>query len=338
MPENSTPTGILKVYKQAVKNVRILKYSWVLIATICILAFAAYFKLNNSDVFLYALAVIGISFIAFIFSLLTKTNDKFIKALLYILISCIVIVCSSAVLGFGSFIFWEKPEFFKRYFPNETNINSGSLGNDHSAAENPTPRRQIKNNGENNELSKIIEASSTKEEFKDKALSSKEIITDYLKQKSSYEVIDFAFDVKVRSKTIDMVAFYHYKQQTQIPHVLFLVKYHDVKPDSVKWAELDNDWALASNILNYNEIKTALLNTNGFNSPLEYPDPVGSGENVKPKVIYNQIYGRRSSLKQIDLGKMQQINSNPVQSNGIYRWVGTYDQIIDGLNFLAGSK
>ena len=43
---------ILNIYKESVKNLPILKYSWVLIATICILALAGYFKLKNEDVFL----------------------------------------------------------------------------------------------------------------------------------------------------------------------------------------------------------------------------------------------------------------------------------------------
>src|SRR5689334_3566512 len=93
------PIKLIKIYKQAVKNVPILKYSWILIATICILAFAGYFKLKNSDVFLYAIAVILISFIGFIFSFLVRVRDRYIRVLIYILISCIILVCSSAVLG-----------------------------------------------------------------------------------------------------------------------------------------------------------------------------------------------------------------------------------------------
>lgn len=114
------PSGILKIYRQAVKNSSVLKYSWVLIATICILALVGYFKLKNFDVFLYAIGVIAISFIAFLFSFLMRTKDVFIRILLYILVTCIVIVCSSAVLAFGSFIFWQKPEFYKRWFPDQT--------------------------------------------------------------------------------------------------------------------------------------------------------------------------------------------------------------------------
>jgi hypothetical protein len=111
--------GILNAYKQAIKNVPILRYSWVFIATILILALAAYFKLNNSDVFFYAVGVILISFMGFLFSYLLKTKDNIIRILLYILISTIVISIGTAVLSFGSFIVWQKPDFYKRWFPNQ---------------------------------------------------------------------------------------------------------------------------------------------------------------------------------------------------------------------------
>lgn len=121
---------ILNIYKQAVKNVPILRYSWILIATICILALTAFFKLNNSDVFIYAIWLIFISFLGFIFSYLLKTNDGFIKFLLRFLITCIVITISVIVLGFGTFIIWKEPDFYsiwlpskvdKVIIPNETN-------------------------------------------------------------------------------------------------------------------------------------------------------------------------------------------------------------------------
>ena len=120
MPPQQEPNGLIELYKQAVKNVPLLKYSWILIATICILALAAYFKLQNSDVFFYAFAVIAVSFFGFLFSFLLKVHDKFIRTLLYILISCIVLTVGTAVLGFGSFIIWKKPEFYARWFPNQT--------------------------------------------------------------------------------------------------------------------------------------------------------------------------------------------------------------------------
>lgn len=117
---NNHLNGLMKIYVQAVKNVPILKYSWVLIATICILSLAAYFKLENSDVFFYALLVIVISFLGFLFSYLLKTKDKFIRFLLYSLLTSLVITSGTAVLGLGTFIIWEKPKFYNRWFPNQS--------------------------------------------------------------------------------------------------------------------------------------------------------------------------------------------------------------------------
>lgn len=116
---NKKVSGILRIYRESVKNVPILRYSWILIATICILALAAFFKLNNRDVFLYALAVIGISFLGFLFSYLLKIQDRFIRFLLRVLVSCIVITIGIAVLGFGSFIIWKQPEFYTKWFPSQ---------------------------------------------------------------------------------------------------------------------------------------------------------------------------------------------------------------------------
>jgi hypothetical protein len=91
-----------------------------LIATICILALAGYFKLKNSDVFYYALGVIVISFAAFLFSLLLKVNDLFIRILLYALLTCVIIVFCAAVLGFGYFIFTGQPKIYLNLYPDKT--------------------------------------------------------------------------------------------------------------------------------------------------------------------------------------------------------------------------
>lgn len=104
-------------YKKAIANVPILKYSRIIVATIFILSLIAYFKLQNSIVFAYAFAVIFLSFIGFLFSLFLNNKDKIIKTLRYILVTCIVITTAIAVLGFGTFIIWQKPVFYKRWFP-----------------------------------------------------------------------------------------------------------------------------------------------------------------------------------------------------------------------------
>jgi len=120
MSDNTTNfTSIITLYRQAVRNLPFLKYSWVLIATIAILSLTAYFRLNNFDVFLYAIGVIVISFLSFVFSLLLKTKDKFVRFLLYIFITSFVLTMVIATLGFGSFIIWQKPIFYSRWFPEQ---------------------------------------------------------------------------------------------------------------------------------------------------------------------------------------------------------------------------
>ncbi|HEX7846850.1 MAG TPA: FUSC family protein [Chitinophagaceae bacterium] len=119
---NNSPISIVKIYKQAIANVPILKYSWVLIATVCILALAAFYKLDNADVFFYAIGVIIISFFAFLFSYLLKIPDAFIKWLLRILITCIVVALCVTVLGLASYIIWGKPEFYNRWFQKQSNV------------------------------------------------------------------------------------------------------------------------------------------------------------------------------------------------------------------------
>jgi hypothetical protein len=113
------PKSILRIYQESVKNVPLLKYSWILISTICILSFSAYAKLKNSDVFFYAFAVLFISFLAFVFSFLSKTKDIIIRIALCIFVYCIILTMGIAVLGFGSFIIWNKPSFYTRWFPDQ---------------------------------------------------------------------------------------------------------------------------------------------------------------------------------------------------------------------------
>lgn len=116
---------IIELYKEAIQFVPILRYSWVIIATICILTLTAYFKLQNTDVFIYAVGVIIISFLAFIFSTLLKTGELFIKVVLYFFIACLIFTMATAVLGLASYIVFQKPVFYERLFPNE-NVDNNS--------------------------------------------------------------------------------------------------------------------------------------------------------------------------------------------------------------------
>ncbi|MEJ7642905.1 MAG: hypothetical protein WKF36_12040 [Candidatus Nitrosocosmicus sp.] len=113
---------ILKIYKESIAKVPILNYSSVLITTICILTLIAYFKLNNLTVFIYAIAVLVVTLICFAFSYLIKVKDNYSKGLLYAITTPFVLIIAISVLGFGSFIIFGKPKFYKRWFPDERDI------------------------------------------------------------------------------------------------------------------------------------------------------------------------------------------------------------------------
>jgi hypothetical protein len=153
---------LLSFYYQAIGNVPILKYSRVIIVTILILAIAGYFKLKNSDVFLSAIVVILISFLAFLFSFLLKTKDLFIRRTLYLLISAIIVTMSAFILGFGFFIFSQKPTFYKRWFPDHSQTATMTVNN--------------KNLNDTNANSDKID-SNTKSNFKNRPTAKTKIIS-----------------------------------------------------------------------------------------------------------------------------------------------------------------
>ncbi len=117
MLKKDDPIWLLKFYNESIKNVPLLKYSRFILATIIILAIISFFKLNNSDVFIYAFVVLLISLFGFAISYLIKPKDFFTKIIFYIVLTCIVIVIAIATLGFGVFIISGKPEFYNRWFP-----------------------------------------------------------------------------------------------------------------------------------------------------------------------------------------------------------------------------
>jgi hypothetical protein len=108
---------ILKLYREAINNFPLLKYSWAIVGTICLLCFIAFFKLKNADVFFYAFSVLFISTLANALAILMKGKGAFIKALLYIFISSLVVTMCAGILSFASFIILDKPHFYKRWFP-----------------------------------------------------------------------------------------------------------------------------------------------------------------------------------------------------------------------------
>ena len=117
--ESTLYEKILNLYRESVNNVPILKYSWVLITTISILALTAFFKLKNPDVFLYAFLLMIISFFGFLFSYLLRKKDKIVRIAIYILIYSIVVTLVTLICSFGYYIVKGKPDFYNRYFSDQ---------------------------------------------------------------------------------------------------------------------------------------------------------------------------------------------------------------------------
>lgn len=100
--DKSIFSGILNLYREAVKKLPVLKYSWGIIVIICILALINYLKIGNPETLVKgSLYVIGIMFLIFIFSLIAKTNDKAIRYPLYILVYSIILTLTAFVIGFA---------------------------------------------------------------------------------------------------------------------------------------------------------------------------------------------------------------------------------------------
>src|SRR5690242_19881536 len=109
--------SLLKYYREAIKNVPLLKYSKLIIVTTIILALIAYFKLKNEQVFLYAFLVLFLTFLTFVCAQLAQSKDKIMRFAFYIVTYCVVITMSITILSFASFLLFEKPAFYERWLP-----------------------------------------------------------------------------------------------------------------------------------------------------------------------------------------------------------------------------
>ncbi|MDX2001451.1 MAG: hypothetical protein SFW35_03415 [Chitinophagales bacterium] len=107
---------LISLYQLSVRNVPILKYSWVIISGICLMAIIALFKLDPFEVCLFTIGVLVLSFLGFIFSSIVKGKDKPIRIALYIVIYAIITTLSVVVLSFGSYIIFESPKIFDLFF------------------------------------------------------------------------------------------------------------------------------------------------------------------------------------------------------------------------------
>lgn len=102
MEDKSFISGILNLYRESVKKLPVLKYSWGIIVVICILALITSLRIGTPEaLFKASLYIIGIMFLIFIFSLIAKTNDKAIKYPLYILVYAVLLTITAFVIGFA---------------------------------------------------------------------------------------------------------------------------------------------------------------------------------------------------------------------------------------------
>ena len=119
---------ILKTFREAVKNVPLLKYAWILIATICILCLIKFFQLKIEDVFLSALGVLLICFLGFAFSLFLIKNDPLIKVAKYVIIYILLSLFALAAGRCGYLIIEGKPiipaQSSSSMLPKDTSKNS----------------------------------------------------------------------------------------------------------------------------------------------------------------------------------------------------------------------
>ncbi|HVI44588.1 MAG TPA: hypothetical protein VM802_06950 [Chitinophaga sp.] len=81
------------------------------------MALIALFRLETASVFFYAIGVILISFLGFVFSYMINPNDYFTMCVLRAIIASIGIVIIAFILGLGAFIFIKQPDFYYRIFP-----------------------------------------------------------------------------------------------------------------------------------------------------------------------------------------------------------------------------
>lgn len=118
MEDKSYISTIINLYRNAVKKLPVLKYSWGIIVIICILALITSLRIGTPEaLFKASLYIIGIMFLIFIFSLIAKTNDKTIKYPLYVLVYAVLLTITAFVIGFAVHNFTDnKYDIYYRLF------------------------------------------------------------------------------------------------------------------------------------------------------------------------------------------------------------------------------
>ena len=151
-----------------------------------------------------------------------------------------------------------------------------------------------------------------------------DIITTHFKDEK-YDKIHAIPKFKLYNEEIDLLIYFHNDEMNQIGRHIILVDFYEIEAKNVDWAKIDADWRGKINSITWQEIKSTLEKTNGFNYSLERSNPMGQ---ERPGLRYFQLCGRRKILNQVDLTTMQNtIEKN--EQNNIWRAVMTYDFFID---------
>jgi hypothetical protein len=118
-----TRTFFLSIYREAVKNVHFLKYSYAILAAIGLIGIMGLFREDIWKTLIYTVAMLFVCFLCYSFSaLISKWDDKYIQLLVKSFFTVLVLMMIAGMLGFGSYIFTEKPPIFDKIFKDKSEV------------------------------------------------------------------------------------------------------------------------------------------------------------------------------------------------------------------------
>lgn len=128
---------LLEIYREAQKNVPLLKYGWVFIGAIAILGLVAFLRVGSfKDVSLATLVILSIALLAYVLSWAIKRveGDWIIKFALYVLVYAIVGSIVAILISFPLHLFGAKEfpiyENFVKFEPSPDTTISTDNGDD----------------------------------------------------------------------------------------------------------------------------------------------------------------------------------------------------------------
>ena len=104
-------------FKESIKNIPLLKYSWILIAAVYVLCTIKSFQLQTFKVLIFATILIVFCFSSLALLTICKSKTPYTRFLFNFFMAAITIVLIAGMLSIGSFIIFQKPTFYSRWFP-----------------------------------------------------------------------------------------------------------------------------------------------------------------------------------------------------------------------------